>query len=57
MIALFLGWIILSEPITHWTVVGAVFIIAGVIGVFKESQNSPRPDSHDELNQVRSEKT
>jgi drug/metabolite transporter (DMT)-like permease len=57
MIALFLGWIILSEPVTHWTMVGAVFIIAGVIGVFKESQNSPRPDSHDEVNQVRSEKT
>jgi drug/metabolite transporter (DMT)-like permease len=38
MIALFLGWIILSEPITHWTIVGALMIISGVVGVFKEGQ-------------------
>jgi drug/metabolite transporter (DMT)-like permease len=43
MIALLLGWVILSEPITHWTLLGAVMIISGVVGVFKESQNIPRP--------------
>jgi len=40
MIALFLGWFILSEPITYWTLLGAVMIISGVAGVFKESQNA-----------------
>jgi len=40
MIALFLGWIILSEPITNWTLLGAVMIISGVAGVFKENQNA-----------------
>ena len=39
MIALFLGWLILSEPVTYWTVVGAIMIIAGVAGVFRESQH------------------
>jgi drug/metabolite transporter (DMT)-like permease len=43
MIALFLGWFILSEPITHWTLLGALMIIAGVAGVFIESQNTHRP--------------
>jgi len=38
MIALFLGWVVLSEPITSWTIVGAVLIVSGVAGVFKESQ-------------------
>lgn len=56
MIALFLGWIILSEPITHWTLLGALLIIAGVAGVFKDSQNIPQPVIHDELKQVDSEK-
>jgi drug/metabolite transporter (DMT)-like permease len=54
MIALFLGWIILSEPITHWTLLGAVMIISGVVGVFIESQNThhsngrrPENESHE----------
>ena len=47
MIALFLGWFILSEPITHWTLLGAVMIIAGVAGVFMESQNTHRPIKKD----------
>jgi drug/metabolite transporter (DMT)-like permease len=38
MIALFLGWIVLSEPITSWTIFGTVLIISGVAGVFRESQ-------------------
>jgi drug/metabolite transporter (DMT)-like permease len=35
-IAVFLGWLILGEPITGYTVVGTVLIIAGVAGVFRE---------------------
>jgi drug/metabolite transporter (DMT)-like permease len=57
MIALFLGWIILSEPITHWTVFGTVLIISGVAGVFKESQNTHHPRIHDDVKQMGSEKT
>jgi len=38
MIALFLGWIILSEPITSWTIIGALMIVLGVVGVFREGQ-------------------
>ena len=45
MIAIFLGWIILSEPITSWTLLGAVLILSGVAGVFKENQNTIRPNS------------
>ena len=36
VIAVFLGWIILSEPITGYTVVGMVLIVAGVYGVFRD---------------------
>jgi drug/metabolite transporter (DMT)-like permease len=49
MIALFLGWIILSEPITHWTLLGAALIISGVAGVFKESQKIPQLGTNSEL--------
>lgn len=35
VLALILGWLILSEPITVWTVAGAVMVILGVIGVFR----------------------
>jgi drug/metabolite transporter (DMT)-like permease len=36
VIAVFLGWIILSEPITAFTFVGMVLIVAGVYGVFHD---------------------
>jgi drug/metabolite transporter (DMT)-like permease len=48
MIALFLGWIILSEPITSWTLLGAVLILSGVAGVFKENQNAHRSNKNGE---------
>jgi drug/metabolite transporter (DMT)-like permease len=34
--AALLGWAILGEPITPWTVAGAALVIAGVAGVFRE---------------------
>jgi drug/metabolite transporter (DMT)-like permease len=43
MIALFLGWLVLSEPITHWTLLGAAMIISGVAGVFVGIQRAARP--------------
>lgn len=36
LIAVFLGWLILSEPITSWTVGGAGLILLGVAGVFRD---------------------
>ncbi|MBD3871630.1 MAG: DMT family transporter, partial [Acidobacteria bacterium] len=35
-IAVLLGWLILSEPITGYTVVGMVLIVGGVYGVFMD---------------------
>lgn len=42
MIALFLGWLVLSEPITHWTLFGAAMIVSGVAGVFFGIQRATR---------------
>lgn len=36
VIAVFLGWAVLSEPITLWTITGAALVLAGVAGVFRE---------------------
>jgi drug/metabolite transporter (DMT)-like permease len=35
MIAVFLGWLILRENITGWTIAGAAFIITSVVGIFQ----------------------
>ncbi len=34
VIAVFLGWLILRESVTLWTISGAVLVIAGVAGIF-----------------------
>ncbi len=36
VIAVLLGWLVLSEPITGFTLVGMVLIVGGVYGVFKD---------------------
>jgi drug/metabolite transporter (DMT)-like permease len=36
VIAIFLGWLILDESISIWTLAGAVLILFGVSGVFRE---------------------
>jgi len=36
LIAVLLGWLILSEPITAWTMGGAALILLGVAGVFRD---------------------
>ncbi len=36
VIAVFLGWLILDEPVTGWTVTGAALVLLGVAGVFHE---------------------
>ena len=35
VIAVFLGWLILGEQVTAWTLGGAVLVVAGVAGVFQ----------------------
>ncbi len=34
VIAVFLGWLILGENVTGWTITGAALVIAGVMGIF-----------------------
>ena len=36
LIAVVLGWLVLSEPITWWTLAGAALILLGVAGVFRD---------------------
>ena len=42
VIAVFLGWLILDEAISPWTIVGAALVLLGVAGVFRDRhmQNS-----------------
>jgi len=34
VIAVFLGWLVLGEAVTRWTLAGAVLVVAGVAGIF-----------------------
>jgi drug/metabolite transporter (DMT)-like permease len=34
VIAVFLGWLVISEEVTGWTVAGAALVVAGVAGIF-----------------------
>jgi drug/metabolite transporter (DMT)-like permease len=36
VLAVVLGWLILGEQITGWTVVGATLVLLGVVGVFRQ---------------------
>ncbi len=40
VIAVVLGWLILSEPITVWTLAGAALVLLGVAGVFRDRRSS-----------------
>ncbi len=40
VIALFLGWLVLSEKISLWTIVGAILVLLGVAGIFRERYRS-----------------
>jgi drug/metabolite transporter (DMT)-like permease len=40
VLAVFLGWLILGETITLWTVAGAALVVLSVFGVFKEQSKS-----------------
>ncbi|MCG6949893.1 MAG: EamA family transporter [Acidobacteria bacterium] len=45
VIAVLLGWLILSEPITSYTVAGMVLIVGGVYGVFRDKGRRQTPNS------------
>ncbi|MDP8207751.1 MAG: EamA family transporter [Candidatus Electryonea clarkiae] len=38
VIAVFLGWLILSEPVNLWTIAGTVLVLLGVAGVFHQKR-------------------
>jgi len=42
VLALFLGWWLLDESITGWTLVGTVMVILGIVGVFKDRSHIPQ---------------
>lgn len=42
VIAVFLGWLILREPISGWTVAGGVFVLLGVSGIFQVNRRKRR---------------
>ena len=42
VIAVFLGWLILREPITWWTLAGTALVVAGVVGVFRDRREQAR---------------
>ncbi|MFQ5512120.1 MAG: EamA family transporter [Candidatus Krumholzibacteriia bacterium] len=43
VIAVFLGWVLLGEVVTWWTLGGAVLVVLGVMGVFHEKRREQRP--------------
>jgi drug/metabolite transporter (DMT)-like permease len=38
VIAVLLGWLILAERITSWTIAGSLLVLLGVAGVFHEQR-------------------
>ncbi|MBI3158127.1 MAG: EamA family transporter [Chloroflexi bacterium] len=43
VIAVILGWVVLGETITGWTVAGSLLVLAGVAGVFRERYGKKKP--------------
>ena len=43
VIAVLLGWLILGEPITYWTIAGGILVLIGVTGIYRESSASKEP--------------
>ena len=43
VIAVLLGWLILGEPITCWTIAGGVLVLIGVTGIYRASSASKKP--------------
>ena len=47
VIAVLLGWLILGEPITYWTIAGGVLVLIGVTGIYRASSASKEPESRE----------
>jgi len=43
IIAVFLGWAILGEQVTYWTIAGAALILLGVAGAFRAHRHETNP--------------
>jgi drug/metabolite transporter (DMT)-like permease len=52
VLAVFLGWFILNEKITLWTVAGAALVVMSVVGVFKEHTENGRKGEEDEKTDI-----
>ena len=48
-LALFLGWLLLNEPIGIWTILGAALVLVSVFGIFsaKHQQKPVAPAKND----------
>jgi drug/metabolite transporter (DMT)-like permease len=44
VIAVLLGWMILREPITSWTIIGGFFVLVGVTGIFRVNNKKALQD-------------
>lgn len=44
VVAVFLGWLILNEPLTHWTFAGTALVLLGIGGVFREKSVQSRQE-------------
>jgi drug/metabolite transporter (DMT)-like permease len=40
VIAVFLGWIILGEMISIWTITGGILVLVGVAGIYRDSKST-----------------
>jgi drug/metabolite transporter (DMT)-like permease len=47
VIAVLLGWLILGEPITYWTVAGGVLVLIGVTGIYRASSAPKEPETRE----------
>jgi drug/metabolite transporter (DMT)-like permease len=48
VIAVLLGWLILGEPITYWTIAGGILVLIGVTGIYRASSGSKEPATREE---------
>lgn len=48
VIAVLLGWLILGEPITYWTVAGGVLVLIGVTGIYRANSASKEPEPREQ---------
>jgi drug/metabolite transporter (DMT)-like permease len=47
VIAVLLGWLILGEPITYWTIAGGVLVLIGVTGIYRASSAPKEPETRE----------